>query len=69
MPATGITTNVSKTTAAGNYTEAAEEGITTPESAATAAGAQAGESPPEGRAGRPRRSTKPTTRSTEFVYF
>ena len=69
VPATGITTNVSKMTAAGNNTEAAEEGITTPESTATAAGAQAGESPPEGRAGRPRRSTKPTTCSTEFVYF
>ena len=69
VPATGITTNISKMTAAGNNTEAAEEGITTPESAATVARAQAGESPPEGRAGRPRRSTKPTMRSMEFVYF
>ena len=65
VPATGVTTTVSKTTAAGSNTEAVEEGLTTPESAE----AQASESSPEGRAGRPQRSTKPTTHPTEFVYF
>ena len=37
VPATGVTTTVSKTTAAGSNTEAVEEGLTTPESAETQA--------------------------------
>ena len=69
VPAMEIMTNDSKMTAIGINTEADAEGITTPESAATAVGAKADESPPGGRAGCPRRSTKPTTLSTDFVYF
>ena len=69
VPAAEITTNDLKTTVAGINTEAAAEGITTPESPVIAAGAKADESLSRGRAVRTRRSTKPTALSTDFVYF
>ena len=69
VPAAGITTNDSKATAAEIDAEATAEGITTLDSTVTTAGAKADESAPRGRAVRPRRSAKPTTLSTDFVYF
>ena len=65
VPATGVTTTVSKATVAGSNAEAVEEGLTTSEVAET----PASKSSPGGRAGRPRRSTKSTTRPTEFAYY
>ena len=69
MRAAGIMTNDSKATAAGIDVEAAAVGITSLDSTVTTVGVKADESAPRGRAVRPRRSAKPTTLSTDFVYF
>ena len=69
VPAEGITTSDLKAATAGTNAEALEKGVTTYDPTSTTAGAEAAEQPSGGRAECPRRSAKPTARSTDFVYF
>ena len=69
VPVEGITTSGLQAETTGTNAEALEKGVTTYDRTSTTARAEATEQSSEGRADRPRRSAKPTTRPTDFVYF
>ena len=67
--AEGLTANNQTATSAETEALTPAEGLTTNESMATTAGAKEDEEALRGRTERPRRSAKPTTSSTDFVYY
>ena len=67
--AKGLTANSQTATSAETEALTPAEGLTTNESMATTAGAKEEEEALRGRTERPRRSAKPTTSSTDFVYY